>query len=184
MDDKAAKSLLGESFKRQLKMDGRFSAVTFICSKTDDISISEAQDSLGLDEKMIPSWEEIDRLSARRRVSRNHSKNSTVPRPTTKMRLRILTRRSRSGKPCKPRSLTEMSLIPRRPSLLKSAKLAPRRNPPSRRDGRSSSTMKMMTVLSTIVVRRTNQIRRAKTIPRNLTENRDLKINDLLLRSK
>lgn len=65
VDDKAAKSLLGESFKRQLKMDGRFSAVTFICSKTDDISISEAQDSLGLDEKMIPSWEEIDRLSAK-----------------------------------------------------------------------------------------------------------------------
>lgn len=47
VDDKAAKSLLGESFKRQLKMDGGFSAVTFICSKTDDISIQEAQDSLG-----------------------------------------------------------------------------------------------------------------------------------------
>ncbi|KAL8889342.1 MAG: hypothetical protein Q9215_003371 [Flavoplaca cf. flavocitrina] len=65
VDDKAAKSLLGESFKRQLKMDGGFSAVTFICSKTDDISISEAQDSLGLDDKMIPSWDELDRLSAK-----------------------------------------------------------------------------------------------------------------------
>lgn len=68
VDDKAAKSLLGESFKRQLKMDGGFSAVTFICSKTDDISISEAQDSLGLDEKMIPSWEELDRLSAEQKA--------------------------------------------------------------------------------------------------------------------
>ncbi|KAL8769220.1 MAG: hypothetical protein Q9209_004721 [Squamulea sp. 1 TL-2023] len=67
VDDKAAKSLLGESFKRQLKMDGGFSAVTFICSKTDDISISEAQDSLGLDEKMIPSWDELDRLSAKQK---------------------------------------------------------------------------------------------------------------------
>lgn len=67
VDDKAAKSLLGESFKRQLKMDGGFSAVTFICSKTDDISISEAQDSLGLDDKMTPSWEELDRLSARQK---------------------------------------------------------------------------------------------------------------------
>lgn len=47
VDDKAAKSLLGESSKRQLKMDGGFSAVTFICSKTDDISLLEAQDSLG-----------------------------------------------------------------------------------------------------------------------------------------
>ncbi len=67
VDDKAAKSLLGESFKRQLKMDGGFSAVTFICSKTDDISISEAQDSLGLEDKMTPSWDELDRLSAKKK---------------------------------------------------------------------------------------------------------------------
>ncbi|KAL8789297.1 MAG: hypothetical protein Q9213_001220 [Squamulea squamosa] len=67
VDDKAAKSLLGESFKRQLKMDGGFGAVTFICSKTDDISISEAQDSLGLDEKMVPSWDELDRLSTKQK---------------------------------------------------------------------------------------------------------------------
>jgi hypothetical protein len=40
VDDKAAKSLLGESFKRQLKYDGTYSRVTFICSKTDDISVS------------------------------------------------------------------------------------------------------------------------------------------------
>jgi hypothetical protein len=39
VDDKAAKSLLGESFKRQLKYDGTYSRVTFICSKTDDISV-------------------------------------------------------------------------------------------------------------------------------------------------
>ena len=31
-------------------MDGGFSTVTFICSKTDDISIMEAQDSLGLEQ--------------------------------------------------------------------------------------------------------------------------------------
>ena len=60
VDDKAAKSLLGESFKRQLKMDGGFSSVTFICSKTDDISLMEAQDSLGLDEEMEVSWGEMD----------------------------------------------------------------------------------------------------------------------------
>lgn len=46
-------------------MDGGFSAVTFICSKTDDISISEAQDSLGLDDQVIPLWEEVDRLTAK-----------------------------------------------------------------------------------------------------------------------
>ncbi|OCL10223.1 hypothetical protein AOQ84DRAFT_387654 [Glonium stellatum] len=52
VDDKAAKSLLGESFKRQLKYDGTYSNVTFICSKTDDISITEASDSLGLNEQI------------------------------------------------------------------------------------------------------------------------------------
>lgn len=58
VDDKAAKSLLGDSFKRQLKMDGGFSSVTFICSKTDDISITEACDSLGLDEELGDLWEQ------------------------------------------------------------------------------------------------------------------------------
>ena len=67
VDDKAAKSLLGETFKRQLKMDGGFSAVTFICSKTDDISLMEAQESLGLDEQMLPSWEKVDDLAAEQR---------------------------------------------------------------------------------------------------------------------
>lgn len=52
VDDKAAKTLLGESFKKQLQMDGGFSSVTFICSKTDDISVLEAQDLLGLDEEI------------------------------------------------------------------------------------------------------------------------------------
>ncbi len=60
VDDKAAKSLLGESFKRQLKYDGTYSRVTFICSKTDDISITEASDSLGLEEEMSSKWEKYD----------------------------------------------------------------------------------------------------------------------------
>jgi hypothetical protein len=52
VDDKAAKTLLGDSFKRQLKYDGGFSSVTFICSKTDDISITEAIHSLELDDEV------------------------------------------------------------------------------------------------------------------------------------
>ena len=67
VDDKAAKSLLGESFKRQLKMDGGCGAVTFICSKTDDISLDEAHDSLGLDDQMSLSWEEMDQLVKQQR---------------------------------------------------------------------------------------------------------------------
>lgn len=52
VDDKTAKSLLGDSFKRQLKYDGAYSAVTFICSKTDDISVIEAVESLNLEERV------------------------------------------------------------------------------------------------------------------------------------
>ncbi|KAK4199425.1 hypothetical protein QBC40DRAFT_349451 [Triangularia verruculosa] len=62
VDDKTAKSLLGDSFRRQLKYDGTYSAVTFICSKTDDISETEAADSLGLTEDLAPSWRTIDEL--------------------------------------------------------------------------------------------------------------------------
>ncbi|KAI4649500.1 hypothetical protein J4E93_003820 [Alternaria ventricosa] len=61
VDDKAAKTLLGDSFKRQLKYDGGFSSVTFICSKTDDISITEAIDSLGLEENVAAFEEERER---------------------------------------------------------------------------------------------------------------------------
>ena len=46
VSDKAAKNLLGDSFKRQLLMDGSYNAVTFICSKTDQIGIQEALSSL------------------------------------------------------------------------------------------------------------------------------------------
>ncbi|KAI9702698.1 MAG: hypothetical protein M1820_006082 [Bogoriella megaspora] len=60
VDNKAAKELLGDSFKRQLKYDGTYGNVTFVCSKTDDISISEATSSLDLDEDMAQSFKAID----------------------------------------------------------------------------------------------------------------------------
>lgn len=71
VDDKAAKALLGESFKRQLKFDGIYSRVTFICSKTDDISVMEASDSLGLEEQMSASWTEIDRIASEKKTLKN-----------------------------------------------------------------------------------------------------------------
>ncbi|KAL3424847.1 tat pathway signal sequence, partial [Phlyctema vagabunda] len=71
VDDKAAKSLLGESFKRQLKYDGVFSRITFICSKTDDISIKEASDSLGLEEEMAADWEKIDENEQKQKSLKN-----------------------------------------------------------------------------------------------------------------
>ncbi|KAI0538109.1 hypothetical protein GGR58DRAFT_513346 [Xylaria digitata] len=62
VDDKTAKTLLGDSFKRQLKYDGTYSAVSFICSKTDDISITEAADSLGLEAEISHSWEAAEKI--------------------------------------------------------------------------------------------------------------------------
>lgn len=62
VDDKTAKSLLGDSFKRQLKYDGTYSAVTFICSKTDDISVTEAADSLNLVREVNESYDKIEEL--------------------------------------------------------------------------------------------------------------------------
>ena len=59
--------MTGETFKRQLKMDGGFSSVSFICSKCDDISLVEAQDSLGLEDQMAPRWVEIDELEQKRK---------------------------------------------------------------------------------------------------------------------
>lgn len=62
VDDKTAKTLLGDSFKRQLKFDGTYSAVTFICSKTDDISVLEASESLGIDEEISESYDRSEDL--------------------------------------------------------------------------------------------------------------------------
>lgn len=64
VDDKAAKNLLGEGFRRQLKYDGTYSAITFICSKTDDISNTEATDSLGLADRMTALDDDLDKLES------------------------------------------------------------------------------------------------------------------------
>ncbi|KAK4218122.1 hypothetical protein QBC37DRAFT_446731 [Rhypophila decipiens] len=40
-DDKIAQKLMGQSFRRQMQIDGTFSAVTFICSQSDIFSVTE-----------------------------------------------------------------------------------------------------------------------------------------------
>ncbi|KAM3415957.1 hypothetical protein BST61_g9447 [Cercospora zeina] len=74
VDDKAAKNLLGDTFKRQLKFDGTYSAVTFICSKTDDISVTEATDSLQLGDKMEELDEKLSDIALRQRQLRKEKK--------------------------------------------------------------------------------------------------------------
>jgi hypothetical protein len=65
VDDKTAQSLLGDSFKRQLKYDGTYSAVTFICSKTDDILVREAARNLGMEEAISDSCYRAEYLKKR-----------------------------------------------------------------------------------------------------------------------
>ncbi|KAI1336959.1 hypothetical protein F5Y15DRAFT_426715 [Xylariaceae sp. FL0016] len=67
VDDKTAKNLLGDAFKRQLKFDGSYSAVSFICSKTDDISITEAAESLNLEAQVADKWDEAEGLKQTRK---------------------------------------------------------------------------------------------------------------------
>ncbi|KAI4715999.1 hypothetical protein E4T48_07804 [Aureobasidium sp. EXF-10727] len=69
VDDKAAKNLLGSTFRRQLKYDGIYSAVTFICSKTDDISNTEAADSLGLGDEIEELEDQLTAIDRRRRMT-------------------------------------------------------------------------------------------------------------------
>ena len=50
VDDKSAHNLMGHSFRRQMQLDGTYSAMTFICSKTDDISVKEMLKAMPDDE--------------------------------------------------------------------------------------------------------------------------------------
>ncbi|CCX17440.1 Similar to hypothetical protein MYCGRDRAFT_77304 [Mycosphaerella graminicola IPO323]; acc. no. EGP83166 [Pyronema omphalodes CBS 100304] len=63
VDDKSTHKLMGEEFRRQL-MDGGFSSISFICSKADDISVSEAVLSLHLDGEFGPQMEEVEKWEA------------------------------------------------------------------------------------------------------------------------
>ena len=79
VDDKTAKNLLGDSFKLQLKFDGIQSGVSFICSKTDDISITEAAESLNIEVEVGDSWGRSEELK-RHRASLAHEKAKTIAR--------------------------------------------------------------------------------------------------------
>ncbi|TKW51439.1 Nuclear GTPase SLIP-GC [Colletotrichum tanaceti] len=68
VDNKTAKDLMSNSIRRQLKLDGAYSALTIICSKTDDITINSAMESLKgkLCKETMQAWE--DALACDRRI--------------------------------------------------------------------------------------------------------------------
>ncbi|QMW25052.1 hypothetical protein G4B84_000297 [Aspergillus flavus NRRL3357] len=63
VDDKVARDLLGQSFKMQMQMDCSFNNITFVCTKTDHITVSEVQDSLKL---RLPSMQEREQRDRKR----------------------------------------------------------------------------------------------------------------------
>src|SRR5690606_4350800 len=67
VNDKSAKDLLGETFKRQLYMDGGYQTISFLCSKCDDISVTEAIESLGLEDEVQPFFDRVIQLQNRRK---------------------------------------------------------------------------------------------------------------------
>lgn len=62
VDDKVAQDLLGQNMRVQLHMDGAANDLTFICTKTDDVSVSEVQESLLKRDSVSPGLGE-ERLS-------------------------------------------------------------------------------------------------------------------------
>ncbi|KAG2445202.1 hypothetical protein HYH02_008670 [Chlamydomonas schloesseri] len=50
VDNKTAKDLLGTDFKRRMVMDGQVHAITFICTKTDNLDVSSILNSLSIEE--------------------------------------------------------------------------------------------------------------------------------------
>ncbi|KAK2056078.1 hypothetical protein LY76DRAFT_660553 [Colletotrichum caudatum] len=62
VDNKTAKDLMSDSMKRQIKLDGSYSALTIICSKTDVMDINSAIDSLRgkLDKDTMKAWKDAN----------------------------------------------------------------------------------------------------------------------------
>ncbi|KAK1854006.1 hypothetical protein CCHR01_03311 [Colletotrichum chrysophilum] len=62
INDRTAKTLLGQHFRQQLKFDGSYSNITFICTKADDVALDEAAETLGIRDtiqEMHRRWKEI-----------------------------------------------------------------------------------------------------------------------------
>ncbi|KAK1516838.1 uncharacterized protein CCOS01_12387 [Colletotrichum costaricense] len=67
VDNKTAKDIMSNSIKRQLKLDGAFSALTIICSKTDDMTLSSGIESMKskLDKDTKAAWGRVQALGRR-----------------------------------------------------------------------------------------------------------------------
>ncbi|KAK7923086.1 hypothetical protein PG985_007157 [Apiospora marii] len=64
VDDKLAQHLLGESFKLQMKLDGHYANMTFICSLTDDFNMGEMAHSFGMGHDYAENEKAIENTNA------------------------------------------------------------------------------------------------------------------------
>ncbi|KAL5022560.1 hypothetical protein ScPMuIL_001715 [Solemya velum] len=66
VDDKTAKDLLGENFRRQLLMDGQYGNIGFVCTKTDILTPFEIIGSLKIENEAKPFEDDISILEVER----------------------------------------------------------------------------------------------------------------------
>ncbi|KAK4455827.1 hypothetical protein QBC34DRAFT_453465 [Podospora aff. communis PSN243] len=62
VDDQTAQKLMTDNLRQQLQLDGTCSTVTFICTKTDDITVTEASNSMAEDSRIHRIHEELQVL--------------------------------------------------------------------------------------------------------------------------
>ncbi len=61
VDEKTAQTFLDQSLSQELLLDGKEDAVTFICSKTDDISLDEASANLNIGSDLLSKSHDASR---------------------------------------------------------------------------------------------------------------------------
>lgn len=64
VDNRTAKDLLGEAFRRQLFLDGQYANLTFVCTKSDIINAEEFVRSLKLTKETRPFQRIVDNKKA------------------------------------------------------------------------------------------------------------------------
>ncbi|KLU81761.1 hypothetical protein MAPG_00842 [Magnaporthiopsis poae ATCC 64411] len=92
VSDKVAEKLLGRAFRRQLQFDGTYSATTFICSKTDDILVTEAEDAFGLQEDLAEMWDRKEEIAEEIEITKDKIKKSSVDRDAATTALHNITK--------------------------------------------------------------------------------------------
>ncbi|KAK4165396.1 hypothetical protein QBC43DRAFT_343802 [Cladorrhinum sp. PSN259] len=78
VDDQAAKVLIGKSFKQQLQFDGTYSTISVICSKTDDITISEILKAMPEDEPAHALFDQSEACQKKLEKLQNEAQETQV----------------------------------------------------------------------------------------------------------